>query len=69
MRPLPSPRPSGLAAEALFTSIGADIWLGGNRACYVPSLDQIRMPLFEAFRDPVPYYATRAHEATPLAGT
>ena len=55
-------------AEAFFTSIGADIRHGGNRACYVASLDQIRMPLFEAFRDLVAYYATLAHEATHLTG-
>ncbi len=55
-------------AEAFFAAIGADIRHGGNRACYVPSLDQIRMPPFEAFCDPVAYYATLAHEATHLTG-
>ena len=55
-------------AEAFFAAIGADIRRGGARACYVPSLDQIRMPPFEAFRDPVAYYATLAHEATHLTG-
>ena len=55
-------------AEAFFAAIGADIRHGGARACYVPSLDQIRMPPFEAFRDPVAYYATLAHEATHLTG-
>ena len=55
-------------AEAFFAAIGADIRHGGNRACYVPALDQIRMPPFEAFRDPVAYYATLAHEATHLTG-
>ena len=55
-------------AEAFFDAIGADIRHGGNRACYVPSLDQIRMPPFEAFRDPIAYYATLAHEATHLTG-
>ncbi len=55
-------------AEAFFAAIGADIRHGGNRACYVPSLDQIRMLPFEAFRDPVAYYATLAHEATHLTG-
>ncbi|WP_420608210.1 ArdC family protein [Novosphingopyxis sp.] len=55
-------------AEAFFDAIGADIRHGGNRACYKPSLDQIRMPPFEAFRDPIAYYATLAHEATHLTG-
>jgi len=40
-------------AEAFFAAIGADIRHGGNRACYVPSLNQIRMPPFEAFRDSI----------------
>ena len=55
-------------AEAFFAAIGTDIRHGGARACYVPALDQIRMPPFEAFRDPVAYYATLAHEATHLTG-
>ena len=55
-------------AEAFFAALGADIRHGGSRACYVPSLDQIRMPPFAAFRDPVAYYATLAHEATHLTG-
>ena len=55
-------------AEAFFAATGADIRHGGARACYVPSLDQIRMPSFEAFRDPVAYYATLAHEATHWTG-
>ena len=55
-------------AEAFFAAIGADIRHGGARACYVPSLDQIRMPPFEAFRDFVAYYATLAHEATHFTG-
>ena len=55
-------------AEAFFEGLGADIRHGGNHACYVPTLDRIRMPLFEAFRDPVAYYATLAHEATHWTG-
>lgn len=55
-------------AEAFFAALGAGIRHGGHRACYVPSLDQIRMPPFEAFRDPVAYYATLAHEATHMTG-
>ena len=55
-------------AEAFFAAIGADIRHGGARACYVPSQDQIRMPPFEVFRDPVAYYATMAHEVTHLTG-
>ena len=64
---LPEPERIG-HAEAFFAALGADIRHGGNRACYVPSLDQIRMPPFPAFRDAVAYYATLAHEATHLTG-
>ena len=55
-------------AEAFFAALGANIRHGGNRACYMPSLDQVRMPPFPAFRDAVAYYATLAHEATHLTG-
>jgi len=55
-------------AGAFFAALGADIRHGGNRACYVPDLDQIRMPPFPAFRDAVAYYATLAHEATHMTG-
>lgn len=41
-------------AEAFFAALGADIRHGGARACYVPSLDQIRMPPFPAFATPSP---------------
>jgi len=64
---LPEPERIG-HAEAFFAALGADIRHGGNRACYVPSLDQVRMPPFPAFCDAVAYYATLAHEATHLTG-
>lgn len=51
-------------AEAFFAWTGADIRHGGNSAFYVPSLDFIQMPPFEAFRDAESYYATLAHECT-----
>ena len=55
-------------AEAFFAAIGADIREGGNRAFYSPGSDYIQMPPFSAFRDPVAYYSTLAHEATHLTG-
>ncbi len=64
---LPEPERIG-HAEAFFAGLGADIRHGGNRACYVPGLDQVRMPSFAAFRDAVAYYATLAHEATHWTG-
>ncbi|TWB21118.1 ArdC family protein [Nitrospirillum bahiense] len=51
-------------AEAFFAGLGATIREGGNRACYIPSRDEIHVPPFAAFRDAVAYYATLAHEAT-----
>lgn len=51
-------------AELFFAATGATIRHGGNQACYIPSIDQIRMPPIEAFRDAESYYAVLAHEAT-----
>jgi len=64
---LPEPERIG-HAEAFFAALGADIRHGGNRASYLPGLDQIRMPPFPAFHDAVAYYATLAHEATHMTG-
>lgn len=40
----------------------AEIVEGGSRACYVPSLDQIRMPRIETFQDAESHAATLLHE-------
>lgn len=55
-------------AEAFFAATGIETRHGGNRAFYRPAEDRIQMPPFEAFHDPVAYYATLAHEATHAAG-
>lgn len=55
-------------AETFFAALGATIRQGGNRACYAPGPDVIMVPPFAAFRDPVAYYATLAHEATHWTG-
>ena len=52
------------AAESFFAATGANIREGGDAACYIPSLDRIHIPAFEAFRDAESYYATLAHEMT-----
>ena len=54
-------------ADAFFAALGAAVEHGGNRACYVPGQDVIRMPPFQVFRDAGAYYATFAHEATHWA--
>jgi antirestriction protein ArdC len=56
------------SAESFFEALGADIRHGGSKAFYRPSTDQIQMPSFEAFVDPIAYYATLAHEATHWSG-
>jgi antirestriction protein ArdC len=56
-------------AEGFFAALGADIRYGGNRAFYRPADDHIQMPPFEAFADPLAYYATLAHEMTHYAVT
>lgn len=56
-------------AERFFAALGAKVVEGGNRACYIPALDEIRMPPFAAFRDAVAFYATLAHESTHWTGS
>ena len=51
-------------AEAFFAATGAVITHGGNRACYSPGRDQVRMPPRDSFRDAESYCATLAHELT-----
>ena len=55
----PSPIP---ACEAFFEAIGADVSIGGDRACYVPSLDRIHMPALARFESAERYYAVLGHE-------
>ena len=56
------------SAEIFFAGLGARVRHGGAAACYIPGLDEIFMPRFEAFRDPAAYYSTLAHEATHWTG-
>lgn len=55
-------------AEGFFARLGARVRHGGASACYIPGLDEIFMPRFEAFRDAAGYYSTFAHEATHWSG-
>lgn len=54
--------------DAFVAGTGAEIRAGGNRACYVPSVDRIDMPPYASFRDTETstaaeaYYATLLHE-------
>ena len=49
-------------AEAFFAALGADIRVGGDRACYVLDADRIHIPPEAAFPDIGDFYATLAHE-------
>lgn len=41
---------------------------GGNKACYSPILDYVKLPLPEAFESPEEYYSTAFHELTHATG-
>lgn len=49
-------------AETFFAATRANVIHGGNRACYVPTTDNVHMPCIDLFRDAVSYYATLGHE-------
>lgn len=51
-------------ADVFFTSTGADIRHGGNRAFYPGGSDHVRMPAFESFHSPEAHCAILAHELT-----
>jgi antirestriction protein ArdC len=57
------------AADALVVATGAVITHGGDRACYVPSADVIRMPVKEAFTGSDAYYSTLFHEIGHWTGS
>jgi antirestriction protein ArdC len=55
-------------AEAFFAATGSNVLVGGDEACYVPSLDVIRIPVLEAFKNIEGYYATLSHEHIHYTG-
>ena len=54
--------------EAFIKATKADIRHGGDRACYVPSLDFINLPEIWQFKNVESYYATALHEAGHWSG-
>jgi antirestriction protein ArdC len=56
-------------AENFFSTLGATIRHGGNRAFYSIADDVIQMPPFESFHEADSYYATLAHECTHWSGS
>lgn len=55
-------------AERFFAPMPAQIWSGGDTACYDPRSDLISMPSFHAFRSAEAYYSVLAHELTHWTG-
>jgi len=55
-------------ADEMVRETGADITHGSAGACYIPSLDVIRMPDADTFRDRESYYSTLFHELTHWTG-
>jgi len=56
------------AAEHLIAASGAIIHHGGQRACYIPSKDEIHLPPPGSFRDAEGYYGVAFHELTHWSG-
>lgn len=48
--------------EALQAQTGLLVVHGGAQACYVPALDEVRLPRKESFHSVYDYYATALHE-------
>jgi antirestriction protein ArdC len=59
--PVDGPEPIP-ACQAFFDAIGADVAVGGDRACYVPSADRIHMPPLARFESAEKFFATLGHE-------
>lgn len=55
-------------AKALADAIGAKVQYGGDRACFIPSIDVIKMPLADSFKTWAHHEATLLHELTHWTG-
>lgn len=56
------------SVDAFVSNLGVPIAHGGDKAFYMPSTDQVRMPCFEQFEAPEAYYSTLLHELTHATG-
>lgn len=54
--------------ETFIQKTASQIKHGGNKACYIPSLDFVALPEFNQFRSPQHYYATALHELGHWSG-
>ena len=55
-------------AERILRASPAPIRIGGARACYIPSRDEIHLPAREAFVNPEAFYSVALHEMTHSTG-
>jgi antirestriction protein ArdC len=62
------PEALNVKAEAIIASPICPIVHGGDVACYVPSMDTIRMPLRAAFVNAASYYSVAFHELGHATG-
>lgn len=69
-QPPPTPNPDDAIAnvEAFAHATGARIVTQPCTPCYIPALDEIRMPAFDVFHHAVGYYGTLLHELTHWTG-
>jgi len=56
------------AADAYFAAVGATVVHGGNRACYQPATDTIRVPTLAQFDHAAHHAGTLAHEHVHWTG-
>lgn len=56
------------ASEHLINSSGAKIRVGGPKACYIPSRDEIHLPPQAAFTNSQAYYGVAFHELSHWTG-
>lgn len=54
--------------DSVIAATGANIQYGGDRACFIPSVDMIQMPRFEDFHDAHGFYSTTFHELAHWTG-
>jgi len=55
-------------AEKFFKALGVEPKAGGNRAFYRPETDNVHMPDFEAFKEPLFFYSVLSHESVHWTG-
>ncbi len=55
-------------ADGYLEGSGPRLFVGGDRACYSPSLDELRVPRRETFETAEAYYSTLFHEMTHSTG-